>query len=89
MGIAVVCSFKDLERESKSRGWAGSGSAPCLTAGSSHTPSCAAAACKDTALWEHFGWACLPLGFAERPEGGSSGVPAILELRVSLLVSHY
>lgn len=32
--MAVVCSFKDLKRESKSGGYAGSWPVQCLTAGS-------------------------------------------------------
>lgn len=35
MGIAVVCSFKDLKRESKNHGYTGSRPAQYLTAGSS------------------------------------------------------
>lgn len=39
VGMAVVCSFKDLKRESKSRGYSGSRPAQCLTAGSFHMQS--------------------------------------------------
>lgn len=38
-GMTVVCSLKDLKRESKSRGYTGSCPAQCLTAGSFRTES--------------------------------------------------
>lgn len=39
MGTAVVCSFKDLKKESKSHGYTGCRPAQCLTAGSFHMQS--------------------------------------------------
>lgn len=39
VGMIVVCSLKDLKRESKSQGYTGSCPAQCLTAGSFRTES--------------------------------------------------
>lgn len=51
VGMAVVCSFKDLKRESKSRGYTGSRPAQCLTAGSFHVQSHGAMNLEGTLNW--------------------------------------
>lgn len=62
MGMAVVCSFKDLKRESNSRGYTGSRPAQCLTAGSFHMPSYGAMNLeRNTKLGENLGGLLPPL----------------------------
>lgn len=59
--MAVVCSLKDLKRESKSWGYTGSSPAQCLTAGTFHTESCGHELGRNTELWECLGGLPTPL----------------------------
>lgn len=58
--MAVVCSFKDLKRESKSRGYTGSRPAQRLTAGSFHIESYDAVNLEEHYIVGKFGWAPRP-----------------------------